>query len=92
MQTAVIRQSPMKQGKQEKVSERRYSGRRISHRTTIFKWIVARAIRHRIKKYAPHETNKTKANKEKHEKGDARRNRDQGGEKKKQKKGWKSRK
>ena len=70
----------------------RYSGRRISHRTTIFKWIVARAIRHRIKKYAPHETNKTKANKEKHEKGDARRNRDQGGEKKKQKKGWKSRK
>ena len=36
--------------------------------------------------------NKTKANKEKHEKGDARRNRDQGGEKKKQKKGWKSRK
>ena len=53
----------MKQGKQEKVSERRYSGRRISHRTTIFKWIVARAIRHRIKKYAPHETNKTKANK-----------------------------
>ena len=27
----------------------RYSGRRISHRTTIFKWIVARAIRHRIK-------------------------------------------
>ena len=70
----------------------RYSGRRISHRTTIFKWIVARAIRHRIKKYAPHETNKTKANKEKHEKGDARRNRDQGVEKKKQKKGWKSRK
>ena len=70
----------------------RYSGRRISHRTTIFKWIVARAIRHRIKKYAPHETNKTKANKEKHEKGDARRNRNQGGEKKKQKKGWKSRK
>ena len=70
----------------------RYSGRRISHRTTIFRWIVARAIRHRIKKYAPHETNKTKANKEKHEKGDARRNRDQGGEKKKQKKGWKSRK
>lgn len=35
-----------------------------------------------------HDTNKTKSNKNKHEKGDARRQRDQGGEKKKQKKGW----
>jgi RHS repeat-associated protein len=70
----------------------RYDGRRISYRSTIFRWIVAKAIRHGIKKYAEHTTNQTKANKQKHQKANARRQREQGGDKKRNKKGWKSRK
>ena len=38
--------------------------------------------------YSPHSTNKNKTNKNKHEEGDSRRKRDQGGEKKKQKSNW----
>ena len=70
----------------------RYDGRRISYRSTIFRWIVAKAIRHGIKKYAEHTTNQAKANKQKHQKANARRQREQGGDKKRNKKGWKSRK
>ena len=58
----------------------------------FFRWIVAKAIRHGIKKYAEHTTNQTKANKQKHQKANARRQREQGGDKKRNKKGWKSRK
>ena len=45
-------------------------------------------IKKGISYFRGHDTNKTKSNKNKHEKGDARRQRDKGGEKKKQKKGW----
>ena len=41
--------------------------------------------------YKEHTKNKRKSNKNKHQNGDARRSRDQGGEKKKQKDNWEKR-
>lgn len=44
-----------------------------------------------VMKYSEHTKNKRKSTKNKHENANARRQRDRGGEKKKQKKGWKQR-
>ncbi len=64
----------------------------VSDQLTISSMNVTYSIeeetRAQIYEYAPHSKNKSEKNRNKHEGGDARRKRDQGGEKKKQNKTW----